>query len=383
MHRSTSAISALLLLCAVGIVAVASSAEAQTSARVVSTETFAPPPGFETVIPVQGAAATGVVAVDLLGSGVTQVAALLDPATRQYTLLAPGAPGSHAIGITPDGQTVAYSVHEHEGFAYTSHVFVRDLSTGVTEQVDLGSTGAPVDERCTGTGPSSLTPDARYVAFTCGASRPYVRDLQTGVLVAAPETVHAAFGYALLDDGRVLFSSQGTAAGPDHSVATGGFVYSWTPSTGVVAPVVDCGPGACSFGGASGDGHLLAYVTSAATVDKAHVRNLTTNARWTSQLSRKGWSAKVARDGSAALVHEGTDGVHPIAAFIGDPDHGFTALNAAHGAPGGQLPTWIDDDARTIWSMSARDAAAWHLALSHDNPPTITISVGATVDPDE
>jgi hypothetical protein len=382
MQRSTSAISAPLLISAIGVLAigllaVTSPASAQTAARVVSTETFAPPPGFTTVVPVQGAGTTGLITVDLHATGGSQ-AALLDTRSGQYTLLAPGAPASHSIGITPDGHTVAYSVRD--AYFTASHVFVRDLSTGATEQIDLGPTGAPVDAVCSGSGPSSLTPDGRLVAFTCGASRPYVRDRQSGQLAAAPDSVNAAFGYALLDDGRLLFSSPGTAAAPDFSNLTGGYVYSWTPATGAVAPVVDCGTPNCDFGGASGDGHLLAYVTTTATVDMAHVRNLTTNARWTSQLSRRGWAASVAHDGSAAAVHEGTDGVHPIAVFIGDPDHGFTALNAAKGEPAGQLPTWLDDDARTIWSMSDRDAAAWHLALNHD-PAGITVSVTATVNP--
>lgn len=380
MQRATSAISALLLISAVGVLAIVSSASATTSARVVSTDRFAPPPGFTTVVPVQGAGSTGVMTVDLVVNGVFQ-AALLDTRSHTYTMLVPGAPGSHAIGITPDGQTVAYSVHEHIGYSTTSHVFVRNLSTGVTEQVDLDPTGAPLDTMCTGVGPSSLTPDGRFVAFTCAASRPYVRDLQSGRLTAAPDTVHAASGYALLDNGNLLFASPGTATGPDFSNAIGGYVYSWTPTTGAVAPVVDCGTAACAFGGASGDGHLLAYVTTAATVDTAHVRDLPTNARWTSQLSQRGWAASVAHDASAVVVREGTDGVHPIATFIGDPDHGFTALNSAMGAPAGQLATWIDDDARTIWSMSDRDAAAWHLALTHDDPPTITVSITATANP--
>lgn len=363
MRRANSTISALLLIIAAGGLVAASPAAATTSARVVSTDTFAPPQGFATVVPVQGAGTTGVMAVNLRAANVAH-AALLDTRSGQYTLLVPGAPVSSVIGITPDGHTVAYSVSDE--YYTTSHVFVRNLSTGVTEQVDLGPTGTPVAAQCTGVGPSSLTPDGRFVAFICGGLRPYVRDLQSGQLAAAPDTVHAAFGYALLDDGdRLLFASPGKATAPDSSEATGGYVYAWTPSTGAVAPVIDCGTAACYLAGASGDGHLLAYVTTAAILDMAHVRNLTTNARWTTRLSQKGWGASVAHDGSAVVVHEGTDGVHPSGIFIGDPDHGFTALNSANGAPTRQMPIWIDDNARTIWSMFDRDAAAWHLELTH------------------
>jgi len=293
---------------------------------------------------------------------------MLDTSSGLYTLIAPGSPGSHATGISADGRTVTYTVDD----PWSSHVFVRDLASGVTQQVDVDQAGIPVDTRCYQAGPSSLTADGRFVAFLCGVGRPYVRDLQSGQLTAGPASLDVPFGYALLDGGnRLLFTSPGTATAPDFSNATKGYVYAWTPSSGAVTAVVDCSTAACYFNGASGDGHLISYTTSAATVDTAHVRNLTTKTRWATRVSQKGWAGSVAHDGSAVVVWEGTDGVHPSGIFVGDPDHGFAALSASNGVPAGSFPTWIDDNASTIWTVSGRDVGALHIQLTHDQFPPL------------
>lgn len=370
MRRATSTISALLLIGGAAAVLAAAPTEASTIATITSTETFATPQGFTAVLPVEGSRATGVMLVNLHDNGTTQ-AAMLDTHSRQYTLVAPGSPGSHATGISSDGRTMTYTVDD----PWSSHVFVRDLSSGVTRQVDVDQAGTPVNARCYQSGPSSLTADGRFVAFLCGSGRPYVRDLQTGQLAAGPASLNVLFGYALLDGGdRMLFSSPGTAAAPDASNATSGYVYAWTPSTGTVTPVVDCSTAGCYFNGASGDGHLISYTTSVATLDTAHVRNLATNKRWTTRVSRKGWAGSVAHDGSGAAVWEGTDGVHPSGIFVGDPDHGFAPLTASDGAPAGELPVWLDDDASTLWTTAFNGSAgAWHIRLTHDQSfPPIT-----------
>ncbi|HET6166363.1 MAG TPA: hypothetical protein VFE07_06005 [Marmoricola sp.] len=369
MRRTTSTISALLLIGGAGVLVAAPPTAASTIAVITSTETFTTPQGFADAQPVEGSHAAGVMLVNLFRNGSNQ-AAMLDTHSRQYTLIAPGSLASRATGISADGGTVTYIV---DGPSST-HVFARDLSSGATRQVDVDESGTPVDSRCYQSGPGSLTPDGRFVAFLCGAGRPYVRDLQTGRLAAGPASLDVPFGYALLDGGdRLLFTSPGTATAPDFSYATDGFVYAWTPSTGAVSPVVDCTAAACYFNGASGDGHLISYTTSVGTLDTAHVRNLTTNKRWTTRLSQKGWAASVAHDGAGVVVWEGTDGVHPSGIFVGDPDHGFAALSGSDGVPSGEIPTWIDDDATTIWTTSDQDAGAWHIRLTHDESfPPIT-----------
>jgi len=368
----------LTALCTLGL-AGAHSAQADTVATITSTQSFPLPSGFAYVRPVQAARGTGEMLVDLINSNFDRQAALLDPETGEYTLIAPASSVSRAIGISADGEKVAFDVQQTVNGQWGVHVYLLDRTTGNVQQVDVDPTGAPTARACMGMRGNLVTPDGRFVAFVCGALRPYVKDLQTGQLFIAPAAAFADFGLTLLDDGSgVIFAGAGTSRSPDFSNTTDGYVYEWSLATGAIRSLVKCGP-KCFYQGASGDGHLVAYVNQVSGINSAHVRNLVTKAQWSSPLSQKDWTASVARDGSTVAVWESTQSANLFRVYVGDPDHRFTALDFQDAVPATQVPVWLNDDASVIWSYSWKSAPlAWHLSVSHPSAPPLVPTPSAT-----
>lgn len=145
--------------------------------------------------------------------------------TVQLIASPPGVQGTqnNYASVSGDGRYVVYTSLQPDRLAY--HVFRRDLQTGAEAPVDVASSGVPMGGSANES--PAVSADGRYVGFvnapvidTSGMgtnSHVFVRDMQTGVITQADVTSggqqanDAAFGpLQLTHDGLVVFSSFAT-----------------------------------------------------------------------------------------------------------------------------------------------------------------------------
>jgi hypothetical protein len=198
----------------------------------------------------------------------------------------PGNAGSEAPAISANGQVVAFRSDALDLVAFgcttgVPQVFARELATGVTECVSVGTDGTPGN---VASGRPALSAAGTVVAFESGASFPgsgcdtggthiFVRDRSTGLTICASVTNAGAPGGAasagprLSDDGTlVAFQSGAALAAPCTNGIPQIFVRNLPASlTTCVTVGLDGSPGdAASFDVAlSGDGRIVAYSSTA------------------------------------------------------------------------------------------------------------------------